>query len=181
MLTKRGPMFFSDTAITPNPDAQDLALTAKMTSTVIKMFGITPNIAMLSYSNFGSAKNHSSRKIKEAIKILHESSPDLNIDGELQADFALNPEMLKKNFPFSKLVGKQVNALIFPNLDSANINYKLLKEINQIDSIGPIIMGLSKPAHVLQLGASVDEIVNMTAIAVVDAQQKTKKQNLNNL
>jgi malate dehydrogenase (oxaloacetate-decarboxylating)(NADP+) len=175
MLTKRGPMFFSDTAITPNPDAKDLALTAEMTSIVIKMFGITPNIAMLSYSNFGSANNHSSRKIKEAIELLHESCPDLNIDGELQADFALNPEMLKKNFPFSKLVGKQVNALIFPNLDSANINYKLLKELNGTDSIGPIIMGLSQPAHILQLGASVDEIVNMTAIAVVDAQQKAKK------
>lgn len=175
MLTKRGPMFFSDTAITPNPDAKDLALTAEMTSTVIKMFGITPNIAMLSYSNFGSANNHSSRKIKEAIQILHETCPDINIDGELQADFALNAEMLKKNFPFSKLVGKQVNALIFPNLDSANINYKLIKELNETDSIGPIIMGLSQPAHVLQLGASVDEIVNMTAIAVVDAQQKEKK------
>ncbi|MEN9001116.1 MAG: phosphate acyltransferase, partial [Flavobacteriales bacterium] len=132
----------------------------------------TPAIAMLSYSNFGSANNHTSRKVKEAIDILHETCPDLVIDGELQANFALNPTLLKEKFPFSKLVGKNVNALIFPNLDSANINYKLLKELDEADSIGPVIMGLTKPAHILQLGASVDEIVNMTALAVVDAQNK---------
>lgn len=172
MLTKRGPMFLSDTAITPNPTGKDLALIAEMTATVVRMFGMTPALAMLSYSNFGSADNHTSRKVKEAINILHESCPDLVIDGEIQADFALNPEMLKEKFPFSKLVGKNVNGLIFPNLDSANINYKLLKELNGIDSIGPVIMGLTKPAHILQLGASVDEIVNMTALAVVDAQNK---------
>ncbi len=175
MLTKRGPMFLSDTAITPNPSGPDLALIAEMTGTVIRMFGMTPAIAMLSYSNFGSADNHTSRKVKEAIEILHTTCPDLVIDGEIQADFALNPKMLKEKFPFSKLVGKNVNGLIFPNLDSANINYKLLKELNGIDSIGPVIMGLTKPAHVLQLGASVDEIVNMTALAVVDAQNKTEK------
>ena len=174
MLTKRGPMFLSDTAITPNPDGKDLALIAEMTATVVKMFGLNPAIAMLSYSNFGSADNHTSRKVKEAIEILHKTCPDLVIDGEIQADFALNPKMLKEKFPFSKLVGKNVNALIFPNLDSANINYKLLKELNGIDSIGPVIMGLTKPAHILQLGASVDEIVNMTALAVVDAQNKQK-------
>jgi len=172
MLTKRGPMFFSDTAITPNPTGRDLALIAEMTGTVVKMFGLTPAIAMLSYSNFGSVNNHTSRKVKEAIDILHETCPDLIIDGELQANFALNPTLLKEKFPFSKLVGKNVNALIFPNLDSANINYKLLKELNESDSIGPVIMGLTKPAHILQLGASVDEIVNMTALAVVDAQNK---------
>lgn len=175
MLTKRGPIFFADTAIVPNPDAQDLALCAEMTGTVIKMFGMTPNIAMLSYSNFGSADNHSSRKIKDAIKLLHDWCPDLNIDGEIQADFAFNEKMLKERFPFSKLVDKKVNGLIFPNLDSANITYKLFKELDGIESIGPIIMGLSKPAHILQLGASVDEIVNMAAVAVVDAQQKEKK------
>ena len=175
MLTKRGPMFLSDTAITPNPSGKDLALIAEMTGTVIKMFGMTPAIAMLSYSNFSSADNHTSRKVKEAIDILHKTCPDLVIDGEIQADFALNPKMLKEKFPFSKLVGKNVNGLIFPNLDSANINYKLLKELNEIDSIGPVIMGLTKPAHVLQLGASVDEIVNMTALAVVDAQNKSGK------
>ncbi len=174
MLTKRGPMFLSDTAITPNPTGKDMALIAEMTATVVRMFGLEPAIAMLSYSNFGSADNHTSRKVKEAIDILHETCPEIVIDGEIQADFALNPEMLKEKFPFSKLVGKNVNALIFPNLDSANINYKLLKELNGIDSIGPVIMGLTKPAHILQLGASVDEIVNMTALAVVDAQNKEK-------
>lgn len=175
MLTKRGPVFFSDTAIVPNPDARDMALCAEMTCTVIKMFGMTPNIAMLSYSNFGSADNHSSRKIREAIELLHDWCPDLNIDGEIQADFVFNEQMLKEKFPFSKLVDKKVNGLIFPNLDAANITYKLLKELDGIDSIGPIIMGLNKPAHILQLGASVDEIVNMTAVAVVDSQQKQAK------
>ncbi|MEX0811672.1 MAG: NADP-dependent malic enzyme [Chitinophagales bacterium] len=174
MLTKRGPMFLSDTAITPNPTGKELALIAEMTGMVVKMFGMDPAIAMLSYSNFGSANNHTSRKVKEAIDILHETCPDFVIDGEIQADFALNPKMLKEKFPFSKLVGKNVNTLIFPNLDSANINYKLLKELYGVDSIGPVIMGLTKPAHILQLGASVDEIVNMTALAVVDAQNKSQ-------
>jgi malate dehydrogenase (oxaloacetate-decarboxylating)(NADP+) len=97
------------------------------------------------------------------------------VDGELQTDFALNPELLQKNFPFSKLAGKKVNALIFPNLDSANSNYKLLKELNNVESIGPIMLGMRKPAHILQLGASVEEIVNMAAVAVVDAQEKEKR------
>ena len=173
MLTKRGPMFFSDTAITPNPDGKDIALIAEMTGTVIKMFGLKPVIAIVSYSNFSSTNNHTSRKTKEALAILEKTCPDLIIDGEIQADFALNKSMLREKFPFSKLVGKKVNALIFPNLDSANISYKLLKELNEVDSIGPVIMGLTKPAHVLQLGASVDEIINMTALAVVDAQNKS--------
>jgi malate dehydrogenase (oxaloacetate-decarboxylating)(NADP+) len=107
---------------------------------------------------------------------LHESHPDLLVDGELQMDFALNGDMLQATFPFSKLVGKKVNTLIFPNLESANITYKLLKELNKAESIGPIMMGMRKPVHILQLGASVDEIVNMTAIAVIDAQQKEKKE-----
>ena len=97
------------------------------------------------------------------------------IDGEIQTDFALNSEMLKEIFPFSKLAGRKVNTLIFPNLDSANITYKLLKELNNAESIGPIMMGMKKPVHILQLGASVEEIVNMTAIAVIDAQEKLRK------
>ena len=113
-------------------------------------------------------------KIREAVSILHRRHPDMDVDGELQTDFALNDEMLRERFPFSKLVGKKVNALIFPNLDSANITYKLLKELNEADSIGPIMMGMRKPVHILQLGASVDEIVNMSAIAVIDAQHKEK-------
>ena len=146
-----------------------------MTAGVVKMFGMEPVMAMISYSNFGSSKNQTATKVKEAVNYLHKRHPKLVVDGELQTDFALNREMLQDIFPFSKLAGRKVNTLIFPNIESANITYKLLKELNKSDSIGPIMMGMKKPAHILQLGASVDEIVNMAAIAVIDAQQKEKK------
>jgi malate dehydrogenase (oxaloacetate-decarboxylating)(NADP+) len=174
MITGRGPMFLSDTAININPSAHDLIKITQMTSGVMKLFGITPVMAMLSYSNFGSSKDQTATKVREAVAYLHRRHPDLSVDGELQTDFALNSDMLKANFPFSKLANKKVNALIFPNLESANITYKLLKELNNAESIGPIMMGLRKPVHIIQFGASVDEIVNMTAVAVVDAQQKEK-------
>ncbi|MDB4402919.1 NADP-dependent malic enzyme [Algibacter sp.] len=174
MMTKRGPLFLSDTSINIDPDAKSLAKITQMTSNVIKMFGLKPVLAMVSYSNFGSSEHEKASKIREAVSILHRRHPDMDVDGELQTDFALNDEMLRERFPFSKLVGKKVNALIFPNLDSANITYKLLKELNEADSIGPIMMGMRKPVHILQLGASVDEIVNMSAIAVIDAQHKEK-------
>jgi malate dehydrogenase (oxaloacetate-decarboxylating)(NADP+) len=174
MMTKRGPLFLSDTSINIDPSAKELTKIAQMTSRVIKMFGLEPVMAMISYSNFGSSNNEKASKVREAVGFLHRHYPDMIVDGELQTDFALNDEMLRERFPFSKLVGKKVNTLIFPNLDSANITYKLLKELNDSDSIGPIMMGMRKPAHILQLGASVDEIVNMTAVAVVDAQNKEK-------
>ena len=177
MITQRGPMFLSDTAININPSADDLIKIAQMTSGVVKMFGIEPVMAMTSYSNFGSSKDKTATKVREAVSYLHRRHPDLLVDGELQTDFALNSDMLKENFPFSRLANKKVNTLIFPNLESANITYKLLKELNKAESIGPIVMGLRKPVHILQLGASVDEIVNMTAVAVVDAQQKGKAGN----
>ena len=174
MMTKRGPLFLSDTSINIDPSAKELAKITQMTSKVIKMFGMEPVMAMVSYSNFGSSNNERAIKVREAISFLHRHFPDMIVDGELQTDFALNDEMLRERFPFSKLVGKKVNSLIFPNLDSANITYKLLKELNDAESIGPIMMGMRKPVHILQLGASVDEIVNMTAVAVVDAQYKEK-------
>ena len=172
MMTRRGPMFLSDTSINIDPSAKDLAKIAVMTSKVIKTFGFEPVMAMISYSNFGSSSNERASKVRDAVSLLHRNYPDLCIDGELQTDFALNDDMLRDKFPFSKLVGKKVNSLIFPNLDAANITYKLLKELNEADSIGPIMMGMRKPVHILQLDASVDEIVNMTAIAVIDAQNK---------
>jgi malate dehydrogenase (oxaloacetate-decarboxylating)(NADP+) len=174
MMTKRGPLFLSDTAINVNPDAKGLTNIAKMTSKVIKMFGLEPVMAMVSYSNFGSSEHENASKIRDAVSYLHRHFPELAVDGELQTDFALNDEMLREKFPFSKLVGKKVNALIFPNLDAANITYKLLKELNSAESIGPIMLGMRKPVHILQLGATVDEIVNMTAVAVIDAQYKEK-------
>jgi malate dehydrogenase (oxaloacetate-decarboxylating)(NADP+) len=175
MMTNRGPMFLSDTAINPNPTADDLAKIALMTAKTVRMFGIEPVIAMISFSNFGSSSNPSTNKVRDAVKFLHENHPELQVDGEIQADFALNSEMLKNKFPFSKLAGKKVNTLIFPNLESANITYKLLKELYKVDSIGPIMLGMDKPVHIFQLGASVEEMVNMVAVAVVDAQEKEKR------
>lgn len=175
MMTQRGPMFLSDTAINIDPTAKDLAKIARMTSRITRMFGIDPVTAMISYSNFGSSDNPSAKKVREAVAYLHKAYPEMVVDGEVQSDFALNAKMLQDIFPFSKLAGRKVNTLIFPNLDAANITYKLLKELNHAESIGPIMMGMRKPVHILQLGSSVDEIVNMTAIAVIDAQERDRK------
>ena len=175
MMTNRGPMFLSDTAINPNPTADDLAKIALMTAKTVRMFGMEPVIAMVSFSNFGSSTHESANKVREAVSYLHKYYPDLIVDGEIQTDFALNPDMLKAKFPFSKLAGRKVNTMIFPNLESANITYKLLKELYKVDSIGPIMLGMDKPAHIFQLGASVEEMVNMAAVAVVDAQEKSKR------
>ena len=173
MITQRGPMFLADTAINKNPTGEQIAEIALKTANTARVFGIDPIIALVSYSNFGSTDNENA-KLREAVAYLHANHPDLVVDGELQADFALNPAMLKEKFPFSKLVDKKVNTLIFPNLESANITYKMLKELNKSDSIGPIIQGMKKSVHVFQLGASVEEMVNMAVVAVVDAQEREK-------
>ena len=175
MITSKGPLFLSDTSINIDPSAKDLAIIAKMTSETVKMFGLEPNVAMVSYSNFGSYNHPMALKVNEAVKYLHRNFPALVVDGPVKSDFALNKEMFKNNFSFSKLSGKNVNTLIFPNLDSANTNYKLIKELDNALSIGPIMMGMSKAVHIIQLGASVEEMVNMSAVAVVDAQKKLKK------
>ena len=172
MLTNRGPLFLSDTSININPSAKELAKIAQMTAETARMFGLTPVVAMLSFSNFGSNATEEAKKVSEAVSYLHRFYPDILVDGPLQSDFALNADMMERSFPFSQLKNSKVNTLIFPNLDAANITYKLMKELNGVLSIGPIMMGLAYPVHTLQLGASVEEIVNMTAVAVVDAQQK---------
>ena len=174
MLTERGPIFLSDTSLNIDPGSKELAIIAKMTSDLVEMFGLKPIIALLSFSNFGSSRFSQADKVSKAVKYLHKVLPNLIVDGPIQSDFALNSDMLKDRFPFSSLVNKNVNTLIFPNLDSANITYKLMKELNNNLSIGPILLGLNQPIHVLQLGASVEEIVNMAAVAVIDAQQKKK-------
>ncbi len=175
MITDRGPLFLADTSININPNAEELAEIAQMTANVAKTFGFNPIMALLSYANFGSSNHPHAKKVREAVRILHERNPDLVVDGEIQTDFALDSEMSDKNFPFSKISGKKVNAFVFPNLESANITYKLLKGLNNADSIGPIMVGLTKAAHILQLGASVDEMVNMAAVAVIDAQEREKR------
>ncbi len=175
MNTSRGPIFISDTSVNIDPSAKELAKIAQMTARTVRLFGMEPVMAMISYANFGSSRNENAEKVKEAVAYLHRFYPDLVVDGEMQTDFALNKEMLQKKFPFSKLAGMKVNTLIFPNLDSGNSTYKLIKELNKTESVGPILMGMNKPVHVLQLGASVEEMVNMTAVAVVDAQEKERK------
>ncbi len=175
MITKRGPMFLADTSINIDPTAEQLAEIARMTANVATTFGFDPVMAFLSYANFGSSDHPHARKVRKAVEILHNENPELIVDGEIQTDFALNKALHESQFPFSKLVGKKVNTLIFPNLEAANITYKLLKELNNADSIGPIMLGLRKPVHVLQLGASVEEMVNMTAVAVIDAQEREKR------
>ncbi|WP_291960453.1 NADP-dependent malic enzyme [Maribacter sp.] len=175
MITDRGPLFLADTSINIEPNAEELADIAQMTANVASNFGFNPVLAMLSYANFGSSTHPNAKKVREAVRILHETQPDLVVDGEIQTDFALNRELHESKFPFSKLAGRKVNTLIFPNLESANITYKLLKELNSADSIGPIMVGLRKAVHIMQLGASVDEIVNMAAVAVIDAQEREKR------
>lgn len=175
MLTKQGPLFLSDATINVNPSAEDLVNITLMTAKAVKMFGIQPSVAMLSYSNFGSANSPSTQKVRDAVAFLHKNHPDLVVDGEIQADFAINPEKIARSFPFSKLNnGKGANVLIFPNLESANITYKILKEIQKLETVGPIILGLSKPIHITTLGSSVDEMVNLATLAVIDAQERER-------
>ena len=170
MLTKKGPFFFSDTTVNMNPSVETLVEITLQTAQAVRAFNIEPRIAMLSYSNFGSVKGTIPLKVREAVSILHRDYPDLIVDGDMQANFAINNEMLTEHFPFSKLVGGAANTLIFPYLTAGNIAYKLIQELSGADAIGPILMGLDKSIHVLQMGSSVSEIVNMTAIAVIDAQ-----------
>lgn len=174
MLTKKGPLFLADTTVSFNPTAEELADITIMAAREVSLFNIVPRIAMLSYSNFGSSNSPEARLVAEARKIVKQKMPSLIVDGEMQASLAFNQEILKENYPFSELVGQDVNTLIFPNLASGNVTYNLLKELGTGDAVGPILMGLKKPVHVLQLGSSVRSIINMAIIAVVDAQQKCK-------
>lgn len=174
MITKKGPVFFGDTTVNVNPTTQDLVDITVLIEHSVRQFNIKPRVAILSYSNFGSNDGVIPEKTREATRILHEKYPEMVVDGEMQANFALNPDLLADNFPFSSLNGKPANTLIFPNLESGNIAYKLLQEMDGAEAVGPILLGLRKPVHVLQLGSSVREIVNMITIAVVDAQEKEK-------
>jgi malate dehydrogenase (oxaloacetate-decarboxylating)(NADP+) len=175
MLTKNGPVFFGDTTVNENPTVDELVDITTLLDHSVKKFNVQPRIAMLSYSNFGSNDGIVPQKVRQAVKILHEKHKDIIVDGEMQANFAMNPDLLKDNYPFSSLVGAPANVLIFPNLESGNIAYKLLQELGGAEAVGPILLGLNKPVHILQLGSSVREIVNMVTIAVVDAQTKEEQ------
>jgi len=175
MNTQKGPFFFADTTINANPTTKELVDITLLTANEVRSFGVDPNIALISYSNFDSAQGEDSKKMSDAVSTLHKDHQHIMVDGEMQANFALNKELRIERYPFSKLGNRSVNTLIFPNLSAGNIAYKMLQEIGHAEAIGPIVMGLKKPVHVLQLSSSVREIVDMTAIAVVDAingQQK---------
>jgi malate dehydrogenase (oxaloacetate-decarboxylating)(NADP+) len=175
MMTKKGPLFLADTTVNFNPTAEELADIAIMVAKEIRNFGIVPNVAMLSYSNFGSSNSTEAKLVAKAREIAKEKEPSLVIDGEMQANVAFNKEILKDNYYFSELVNKDVNVLIFPNLAAGNVTYNLLQEIGGAEAIGPILLGLNKPVHILQLGSQVRSIYNMVLIAVVDAQLKCKR------
>lgn len=175
MLTKKGQYFFSDTSVNPNPSVEEIVEITVSTANAIKRLGIKPVVALLSYSNFGSVAGEVPNKMAAATAILKERYPGLQVDGEVQVNFAMDPDMLKENFPFSELVDAEVNTFIFPDLASANMSYKMLQSFGAAEAIGPVLIGLKKPVHILQLGSSVREIVNMVTIAVVDAQTRTDK------
>lgn len=173
MMTKRGPLVLADTTVNIDPTAEDIAEIANLVAKKVRRLNIHPRIALLSYSNFGSAKGKDAEKMAQARKIINERYPTLIVDGEVQANFALNNDLLMDKFPFSDLANKQVNTLIFPNLAAGNIAYKLLQEMGDgVEAIGPILVGMNKSIHVLQLGSSGREIQNMVKVAVVDAQNK---------
>ena len=174
LFTKRGPLFLADTTVNFNPTAEELAEITLLVAKEVKQFNIVPKIAMLSYSNFGSSNSPEANLVRKAREIVKQKDSSLICDGEIQGILAFNKEILKDNYPFTELVNGEVNTLIFPNLAAGNIAYNLLQEVGGADSIGPILLGLNKPVHVLQLGSSIRSIFNMVVIAVVDAQSKSK-------
>jgi len=172
LITKDGPLFFADTTVNLDPTPEELVDITLLVAKIVRRFKVHPRIAMLSYSNFGSTEGKSAEKMREATKLLHEQHPNLVVDGEVQANFALNPELMNDYFSFSKLTNKGANTLIFPNLSSGNIAYKLVQEVSGAEAIGPILLGMKKPVHVLQIGSSVREILNMVTVAVADVQTR---------
>jgi malate dehydrogenase (oxaloacetate-decarboxylating)(NADP+) len=170
LMTRFGPLFLADTTVNFNPTAEEIVEIAELSAKQVEKFNIKPRIALITYSNFGSAEGEDAKKMKKAVQLLKQRNPQMIVDGEMQAHLPFNLDLIKENHPFSDLAEQGANVLIFPNLSSSNIAYNLVKEIADIEKIGPILLGLKKPVHVLQLGSTTREIVNMIAIAVVDAQ-----------
>ncbi|MEY4115153.1 MAG: hypothetical protein RLZ76_1846 [Bacteroidota bacterium] len=176
MLTKKGPLFLADTTVNFNPTAEELADITLLVAKEVRTFGITPRIAMLSYSNFGSSDTPEAMTVRNARAIVKQKNPSLIVDGEMQGIVAFNKEVMRESYPFSELIDAgEVNTLIFPNLSAGNIAYNLLQEVGGADAIGPVLLGLKKPVHVLQIGSSTRSILNMVVIAVIDAQYKMRK------
>jgi malate dehydrogenase (oxaloacetate-decarboxylating)(NADP+) len=170
LMTRFGPLFLADTTVNFNPTAEEIVEIAELSAKQVEKFNIKPRIALITYSNFGSADGDDAKKMRKAVHMLKQRNPKMIVDGEMQAHLPFNLDLMKENHPFSDLAEQGANVLIFPNLSSSNIAYNLVKEIADIEKIGPILLGLKKPVHVVQLGSTTREIVNMIAIAVVDAQ-----------
>jgi malate dehydrogenase (oxaloacetate-decarboxylating)(NADP+) len=175
VMTKQGPYFLADCTVNKNPTVDQMVEITLQTAYAIRQFKIEPRIAFVSYSNFGSNEGRIPQMQREAVALLHKNHPDLIVDGEMQVNVALNEKMMKEVFPFSKLTGKRANTLIFPYLTAGNIAYKLLQSATNFNVIGPVINGMNKSVHVLQMGSSVNEIVDMVMIAVLDAQCVEKR------
>jgi len=174
MITQQGIYFFADATVNIEPNAEDLAEIAISTAETAERFNVKPRVAMLSFSNFGSTRHPLADKVRRAVELVKKRAPALMVDGEMQAETAITPEIISQTYPFSSLKGG-ANVLIFPNLEASNIAYKLLSKLGGAEAVGPILMGLSKPVHVLQRGAEVNEIVNVAAVAVVDAQEAERR------
>ena len=172
MITKAGPVFLADTTVNIHPTTEELIDITLLTASAVQQFNLQPRVAMLSFSNFGSSAEPEAKKIRNAVRILHKNYPGLAVDGEMQANFAFDKQLLRENFPFSGLTSGRVNTLIFPGLEAGNITYKMMQQFAGVEMIGPVLLGMKKPVHVLQLGSTVREIVNMVTIAVVDAQSR---------
>jgi len=172
VLRPQGPLFLADTTVNLNPSSEELADITLLTAKEVRQFNIEPRVALLSYSNFGSSHTPEAIMVRNALEIIKKRDPSLIVDGEIQASMAFNKDTLRESYPFSSLVDGEVNTLIFPNLSSGNIAYNLLMEVGGFEVIGPILMGLKKPVHILQLGSSVRQICSMVAMAVMDAQVK---------
>lgn len=175
VMTKYGPVFFADTTATFNPTAEELVEITALTAKAVRQFNIQPKIALVSYSNFGSVENAETLVLRNAVAMLKERFPGMIVEGEMQVNMAFNNELQRENYPFSAISDRSVNTLIFPNLHAANIGYQLMQTLGQAEVIGPILLGMKRSVHILQLGSSIREIVNMVAIAVTDAQVKSKR------
>jgi malate dehydrogenase (oxaloacetate-decarboxylating)(NADP+) len=171
MIVRDKIYFFVDTTVNIDPSAEDLAEIASMAADEVRRFDIEPRLAMLSFSNFGSTRHPLSEKVRRAVEILHERRPGLIADGEMMADTAVVPALIDELYPFSQV--RDANVLIFPNLESANIAYKLMQRLGGVEAIGPVLLGMNKPVHVLQRGEEVNTIVNIAALAVIDAQERS--------
>jgi malate dehydrogenase (oxaloacetate-decarboxylating)(NADP+) len=170
LMLKQQTLFFADTTVNIDPTAEELAEIAELTADAVRRFDIEPRVAMISFSSFGSNTHPSALKVKKAVELVRKARPDLAIDGEMQADYAVLPDMLEAQYPWATV--RNPNVLVFANLDAANAAYKLIWRLAGAEAIGPILLGLKRPVHVLQRGVDVADIVNMAAIAVVDAQEK---------